>query len=363
MRKPKYRRHSTRDFAFVEWKGERHRLPGQWNSPESRDAYQRFVDRHVYGGRPAVATADSIEPRHVTIAVIVSRFLRWARGHYPGNPTRNEYSNCKHAVAAILKLFPTLPAAEFGPLKLKQVRQEMELGGNSRHYINAQVGRIKRMFRWAASEELVSAVVWQSLDSVTGLRRGQTKAKETARRVPVPWENVLPVFEHLNSTVAAMLWLQWYTGARSQSVCMAKPEQFDRKAVAVWLWRPRHKTENRDIEIVLPIGPKCQAALAGFIDREPGDFMFNPRDVRGNRRYNRRYSALSYRQAVRRAQVRAKVPQWTPHQLRHARATMVRGLYGLEAAQAVLAHETVDATQIYARNQLERATKVAIEIG
>lgn len=363
MRRPKYRRHTSRDFAFVEWRGQRHRLPGRWNSPESRQAYQRFIDRNILSPEPVPAVASQPQGEPTTISTLAVQYLRWARQHYPGNPSRNEYSNIKHAVDPLVKQCGLVPVESFGPVKLKQLRETLERGANARQYINSQIARIRRMFRWGVSEEMVPVSVWQALCAVPGLRRGHTKAREAPKRKPVPWEHVAAVFAHLHPLVASMLWLQWYTGARSSSVCRAKPEQFE-LGFPLWLWRPRHKTEGRDVELILPIGQRCQHVLMPLLARTaPGEYLFNPRAIRNDRRYNTRYSALTYRQAIKRGQTRAGVPEWTPHQLRHTRGTLVRERYGVEGAQAYLGHGTLDATQIYSRNQLERAKQIAEDLG
>jgi len=52
-------------------------------------------------------------------------------------------------------------------------------GGDSRRYINDHVGRIRRMFRWAASEELLPVAAYEALRSVEGLRKGRCGARET----------------------------------------------------------------------------------------------------------------------------------------------------------------------------------------
>jgi integrase len=54
---------------------------------------------------------------------------------------------------------------------------------------------------------------------------------------------------------------------------------------------------------------------------------------------------------------------WTPHQLRHAKAQMIRDQFGLEAAQAVLGHSSLTATQIYARKRLDLARELAEKCG
>ena len=50
--------------------------------------------------------------------------------------------------------------------------------GWSRKYINKQVGRVVRMFRWGVSEELVPPSVHQALVAVPGLRKGRTEAPD-----------------------------------------------------------------------------------------------------------------------------------------------------------------------------------------
>ena len=76
-----------------------------------------------------------------------------------------------------------------------------------------------------------------------------------------------------------------------------------------------------------------------------------------------RYNGRSYRQAIIRACRKAEIPAWTPLQLRHTAATIVRARYGLEAAQTVLGHAKADVTQIYAERDLARAHSVMAEIG
>jgi site-specific recombinase XerC len=85
------------------------------------------------------------------------------------------------------------------------------------------------------------------------------------------------------------------------------------------------------------------------------------------------YDSVSYLRAIRRAQERIRKqqaadgkhmdPLWTPHQLRHARGTLVRAKHGLEAAQAALGHARMDSTQIYAQRLRESARAVALDMG
>src|SRR5206468_11527973 len=77
----------------------------------------------------------------------------------------------------------------------------------------------------------------------------------------------------------------------------------------------------------------------------------------------RRYTRHSYRTAVQRACRRAGIPAWSPRQLRHTRATLIRQAYGLEAAKAVLGHASRWIIEIYAGRDLELAMRIMREIG
>ena len=67
------------------------------------------------------------------------------------------------------------------------VRQEMIDGGSSRRYINDNVGRIERMFKWAVENEYVDSGV---LQAVAGLKAGRSAARELDPVGPVPEKHV-----------------------------------------------------------------------------------------------------------------------------------------------------------------------------
>ena len=158
----------------------------------------------------------------------------------------------------------------------------------------------------------------------------------------------------------------------------------------VWEYRPgRHKTRWRGKSRVIPLGPKAQEIVKGFLVPDLSAYLFSPaRAVAGmhaGRRaaresrptpsevarrkrtpgegHGRRYKKGSYLQAIIRACRRAGVPQWSPLQLRHTAATSIRSLYGLETAQVVLGHAKADTTEIYAERDLAKARAVMAEIG
>ena len=370
-RKPKYRKHTARNLGFVEFNSRRIYLPGAYKSPESLAAYRDFLKRNVepFQLPPQPLTAPA------TLGVIVARYLAWAEDNYPMG-SRSENANIHATMQLLLSVVdPMLPAAEFGPSKFKAFQAALAKRKLARSYINATCGRIKRMFKWAASEELVDQSVYFALTTVAGLRKGRSPAGEPAKRAPVAWEHVEAILPELSPTVRAMVMTQWLTGARSQSVCQARPEQFDRSKKP-WEWSPRHKQEHTTDELVLYVGPKAQKILAPFLKgKGPKDYLFQPKHLSGKRAKGFRsfYDSTSYLRAVARAIARTNrnleeigekpIPYWTPHQIRHARGTLVRARHGLEAAQASLGHARLDSAQLYAKRQAELARRVALDMG
>jgi hypothetical protein len=96
-------------------------------------------------------------------------------------------------------LYGHTPAKEFGPRALKAVRERMTEGYEhpefgtqrplSRGVINQRIGRIRRMFKWAVAEELLSETVYRALMAVPGLQRSRSQARETepVSRSPMSW--------------------------------------------------------------------------------------------------------------------------------------------------------------------------------
>jgi len=375
MRVPKYRKHSTRDCGFVEFQGKRHYFAGGFDSVESREAYRKFLRENVLVD--AVAPVD-LGPAP-SLATVGYLYLQWARVHYPpGN--RSEYGSVDRAVSEVVGQFGHIRAQDFGPLRLKEYRQQLIAKKLARGYINAQVNRIKRMYRWLVSEQHVPVSTYQALLTVGDLQKGRSAARETESRQPVPWPHVEAILDLLTAPVLGMVKLQWHTGARSESLCYATPAQFDRSS-DVWLWRPVHKMEYRGQQLILPIGPRAAEILAPFLDRDADEYLFSPREVRKQRHYGTRYSPWTYRRAVVRAQTAynkavdenykltegekhaRKITPWTPHQLRNSRGQLVREKYGVEAAQAILGHISLVATEVYTKSRLDLAIRVARESG
>jgi integrase len=275
----------------------------------------------------------------------------------------------------------------------------------SRKVINQRIGRIRRAFKWAASEQLVPVAVHQALGTVAGLQKGRAEAPETEPVGPVAWDTVQATLPFLRPHVAAMVLVLWYTGARPGEVCLLRPTDIDTSG-AVWAFRPRYsKMSYTGRQRVVMIGPRAQAVLKQFTPTKPTDYYFSPKasvaQFHAERGKNRktprypshmkrnatrtkgteskpaaRYTNKSYGYAIRRAVERLNAPfveaaveleyhypAWAPNMLRHAHGTAVRHRFDLESAQAVLGHERMNTTEIYAEKNLALAAKVASEMG
>ena len=80
--------------------------------------------------------------------------------------------------------------------------------GLSRGVINSRIGRIKRVFRWAVSEQLAPPSLVVALDTVMGLQRGRTAARETKPVMPISDEVVEKTLPCLPDVVADMVRIQ-----------------------------------------------------------------------------------------------------------------------------------------------------------
>ena len=384
---PKYRHHKASGQAVVTIAGRDFYL-GPHGTKASKLEYDRLVAEWLAGGRMTHVSPMSGD---ITVAEVMAGYLRFAKDRYVKNglPT-SEQDGIRAALRPVKELYSKQPASTFGPLALKAVRARMVDSGMSRTTVNQNTGRIVRMFKWAASEELLPAVIPQSLLTVTGLRKGHTAARETAPISPAKDVDIEATLPLLSNIVADMVRLQRLTGMRPGEVCIVRPVDIDRSA-DVWTYRPEsHKTEHHERDRIVYIGPQGQQILASYLLRDGSAYCFSPRERESlrnaSRRENRKspmtpsqaarkpkrnrdrkpgdcYLPNSYRLAIKRACLNANVPVWRPNQLRHTAATEIRRAFGLEGAQVTLGHSAADITQVYAERDATLARRIAGEVG
>jgi integrase len=265
---PTYRLHKQSGQAIVTISSgstRRDVLLGRYGTPESRTEYQRVLAEINASGSAAVAIRTS--GADVTVNEVILAFMNWAGGYYrgPDGSATNEIAQLSRALSPLKELYGYVPAREFGPRALAAVQQRMVESGLCRTLVNKRVDRVKRVFKWAASEELVPVTVYQSLRTLAGLRRGRTEARESDPVKPVDPAHVAATLPHLNRHIRAMVELQRLTGMRPGEVCKLTIGEVERSE-ELWLYRPaHHKTAHHGKDRVIPFGPRARALIIAFL--------------------------------------------------------------------------------------------------
>jgi hypothetical protein len=107
------------------------------------------------------------------VAALVREYLAHARRYYV-NPTGDpsgEAGRIEIALRPLIEHWPSLPVEHFGPLALKECRERAIEAGSCRSYVNKRVNMVRRMFRWAVEEQLVSPSVYHGLQGDPVRRR------------------------------------------------------------------------------------------------------------------------------------------------------------------------------------------------
>jgi integrase len=326
---------------------------------------------------------------------LVKELIHGHLAHCAGTKSAEEVRQIKLALRPVRELYGNTPAADFGPIAFKAVRQRMVDSGLGLGTIRNRLGIIRRMVAWGVECEKLDGSALHRLKAVAGLRAGQPGVKAPKKVRPAPDGDVAAILPFLSPTVRTMVELQVCTGMRSGEIVIMTMAQIDR-SVDPWIYRPvKHKNTHRGQDRVIPLGPRAQGLLLPWFVADPDKPLFSPRDSRayfdahrahGERSTARRreqarrywqkihprravpperemYSSKSYGHAVAGACRRALVPIFRPHRIRHTYATKVRKEFGLEAAQVLLGHTQADVTQIYAERDLTKAVEVARRIG
>ncbi|MEZ6232911.1 MAG: site-specific integrase, partial [Phycisphaerales bacterium] len=389
---------------------------GKHGSPESRAEYNRVIAEWLTSRRAALlAEPGQGPPPDLTVAELVDAFFEWADGYYVknGRPT-SEVNALNDAVRPLVKLYGLTRAADFGPLALKAVREDMVSSDLSRKHINARVNRIRRVFRWGVENQLVASSVLEGLRAVAPLKKGRCGVREAPPVKPAPESLVEPVLAIAPPQIAAMVRLQLLTGMRPGEVVRMRARDIDTTG-QTWRYVPEeHKTEHHGRERVIYLGPKAREVLRPFLGLEIDAYLFSPRAVMaarsverrkerrtpmtpsqaarrpkrdGRRRPGERYTTESYGRAIAELCARAfphptlagrddldeaerlelsawrRAHHWSPNRLRHSAATELRRQAGIDTARVVLGHSSAGVTEIYAERDLARAAEVMERVG
>ena len=440
---PQMRLHAQSGHARVRINGKTFWL-GRFGSPEAKDEYDRLIAEYLssrtVGRRPAQGkeaaaspvisdqaieqaaqavvsayppVADQVDlpavtvevkpPAELTVSELCVVYMDHARTYYklPDGRLSSSYHGMLQAVNA-LRPFKRLPAASFGPRSLREIMErlvhEKTRKGKPwpRKSINRLIKRIRSLFKWAVTMEMVPAQTWHALLAVEGLRQGRSPAPELPPVKAVADTIVKKTLPHLPDVVADLVMFIRYSGCRPGEACMLRAVDIDRTG-NVWKWTlSSHKNAWREQGRVIMLGPKAQKIIGPYLDRlrtKPFGYCFSPAEsekARNNvRKQNRKspmtpsqrarrpkpmksrkkpprpyYADDTLNRCIRRACEKAGIPRWTPMQLRHAAGTEARKSGGgLDAAQVRLGHKHASITEVYAELAQEKAAKLALKLG
>ena len=386
---PRYLKHSSGKARIV-WTdsaGTRREkvLPGAYDSPESREAFARL--QLELATSPAAPAKLSVTDTGPTIAEVFLAYLKHATSYY-GKTT--ELRTIKEALRIVRELYGFTPAGEFGPKALAAVRESFIRRRWARAYINRQMGRVTRAFKWAAAEELLPVTVFQALKTLATLRAGKSDAKESEARTPADVEATLP---HLTPHVREMIELLRATGMRPGEACRMTLGQIDRSK-ELWVYTmAKHKTAHKGKSRVVVLGPAAQEILVRHLGVKvlgPEDPVFCPsrqRDERYEAMRAARKSKVTPSQVCRKKATAKRLPgrwfhpeavchavhkacetagiaKWSPYRLRHLRGAELREKFSLEHVRAALGHSHASMTAHYAQGaDATLASEVARKVG
>ena len=376
---------------------------GAYGSPESRIAYSRFVAEYNASKPSFLPRGEPVEESNITVKELALAFLDYVKELCSAKEHRNtEYHHSRTVIKELLKLYGdgTL-AGDFAPSCLKLVRQELIKSHRfCRGMVNKYTRHIIKIFDWGVENEYVHPNVHAILKAVKSLPEGYPGTFDNPEREDVPDDVIKRTLPFMPPTVAAMVKLQRLTGMRPSEVFNMRVGEIDRTSDPdLWYYKPpTHKTKKKTkIKKIVPLSQIEQKLIAPYLEgKTANQAVFSPAaamaeryaERRANRKtkitpsqqarnderaskprqYSEFYNRDSYRHAVNFAIAKGnkvlpedqQIPHWTPYQLRHAAATAMEiKSKGLDKAQALLGHKTVNMTRRYAHGQLVIAEEMA----
>ncbi len=408
MKIPSYRKHSSGQ-ARVTIHGRCFYL-GPYGSAQSKKAYNRLIAEYLASGcQVSFGTPAS----SLCVSELIAEYISYAKKYY-GTGVNSEYHRIRYALRVVRRLYGDFSASEFSGLQYKACREifsnepiktktpkstpEGKIPSKisskprlrSRQYVNANMRRILRFFKWCASEGRFPTNNYEAMRLIPGLRAGKCSLPEAKKIMPVEEAVIEATLPHLPKMVADMVKLQRLLGCRPSELCGLKPVYINRSNTVWEVKLSLHKTAHKGRERVIYVGPKAQELLLPYLLRDSHSFCFSPSEGERNRRrflHEKRvtplnqgnkpskpkqnckrragmqYSVHSYARAITRAAEKAGVAHWAPNQLRHSAATDIRRQFGIEAAQVILGHAQLGVTQVYAEKDRALAIQVAQAVG
>lgn len=385
---PKYALHKGTGQARVRINGKDIYL-GLYGSPESWTRY----NEEVYKWQRQLEETVS----ELTIRQLTRLYLQFAKQHYRKNgKATSKVAVIKTALRTLNRHYRDLAANEFSPKRFKKIRETMIEADLARTTINDYMAVIRRMVRWAVSEELIKTEVLIAIQAVSDLQQDRTEARETDPVEAVSDACLNSLEGHVSDMVWAMMQLQRLTGMRPGEVRIMRSCDIT-KSGEVWEYRPSsHKMQRKKKQRIVPLGERAQAIIKSWLRPELDAYLFSPLGSNGSRPYTKdaycraitrgceeafgmpehlkdatlgleKKSKSERKRTIDRRRKEAsewrRLNAFTPNQIRHTYATAARREFGIEGARTVLGHAKADTTEIYAERDLDAARAIAAKIG
>lgn len=373
---PTMRHDKERDRAYVRIDGVRHRL-GKWGSDKAQVSYDALIASWLASGRVNTDGATAAKPAQakpapppsssgvLTVADLLALWMEDIATNGKGIES-SSYGSARAAGRAMFA-YLTLPVDDFGPKVFKQVmrdyaktpvvtRKLLKDGTvinverpRTRKYVNSVMVRIRKMFQWAVTEEMIDAAKAWRLQSVPLLEYGDPHAKESEDRQPAKQEVVQATLGALTRECAALIEVLSLTGCRPSEVCRMTMDQIYDRDKKVWRYVPRrHKNSWRGKIRHVAIGPRCQKIIEKQVEEfglSDAEAIFSPRrSVPRKKKFGSNpdprakefYGSNIVRKAVARACEVAGVEHWFPYQMRYAVGAKARQQGGIATTSATL---------------------------
>ncbi len=397
---------------------------GPWGSDRVQQRYDEVVGEWLAHGRQV----PSIIAGTLTVRRLAERYFDVAQSYYVkrGRPTQSAL-RARCVLERLVSHCGRTPAGDFGPRLLLDFRRALCATGRlNRTTINEYIAVVQRMYRWAASEELLPPGRWLDVLAVTPLRRGRSPGagiaapREPSAVAPVPPDVLAATLPHCHRMLRAMIELQLATAMRPGELlairpCDLAPTQHP-EVQAYTVRADASKIEHHGLQRVVYIGPRGLSILREWAPAQPDTHYFSPARARAMHNLERRaarkskvwpshesaarrarrlapppsdgplYTNDSYRRAIQRACDRAfphptlptrgltpehraelrdwrKSHRWHPNQLRHSAASYLAEHERVEVAQIILGHTSVTTTMRYVQVRDERPVLAALRHG
>lgn len=326
---------------------------GKAGTPDAARRYAEVLTANANGQEIVKASKPTPPKRCLTINELCIQFVTREIPRY----SSGEAYAFKAAIRVLRPLFGDTPVDDFGPVRYRLMRDSMVAGDVAtdrkpwaRPTVNRQAKRIRQIFRWGVSHELVPVEIVHRLDTVRSLAMGETTAHDNPARLAVPREDVDAARLHLKPIHRDVLDLLLLTGARRGEILKLTGAMIQKRP-DVWIAElHEHKTARKGKRRILAFNRTAQAILLRHLKADPDSLLFSVR-------------ADTFTNAVAAACAAADVPHFCPHQLRHAAGATLVDELGIEIAQAVLGHSDAVMTAHYARSSERKAIEGVQKLG